>query len=101
MSEILEIIMIVSFGLSWPANVMKSWKSRSAKGKSITFLCLILFGYVAGIASKFMNEGYMAEFSKKWYVLVFYILNFAMVFTDLMLYFRNKRLDRLASEKSE
>ena len=98
MAEILEIIMIVSFGLSWPANVMKSWKARSAKGKSVTFLCLILFGYVAGIASKFMN---MAEFSKKWYVLVFYILNFATVFTDLMLYFRNKRLDRIAEEKGE
>ena len=101
MAEILEIIMIVSFGFSWPANVMKSWKSRSAKGKSITFLCLILFGYVAGIASKFMNETYMADFSKKWYVLVFYILNFTMVFTDLMLYFRNKRLDRIAEEKGE
>ena len=93
--------MIVSFGFSWPANVMKSWKARSAKGKSITFLCLILFGYVAGIASKFMNETYMADFSKKWYVLVFYILNFTMVFTDLMLYFRNKRLDRIAEEKGE
>ena len=100
MSEILEIIMIVSFGLSWPANVMKSWKARSAKGKSVTFLCLILFGYVAGIASKFMNEAYMAQFAQKWYVLVFYILNFTMVFADLMLYFRNKRLDRLAAEKN-
>ena len=98
MAEILEIIMIVSFGYSWPANVMKSWKARSAKGKSVTFLCLILFGYVAGIASKFMNETYMASFAQKWYVLVFYILNFTMVFTDLMLYFRNKRLDRIAAE---
>ena len=98
MAEILEIIMIVSFGFSWPANVMKSWKARSAKGKSVTFLCLILFGYVAGIASKFMNETYMASFAQKWYVLVFYILNFTMVFTDLMLYFRNKRLDRIAAE---
>ena len=98
MAEILEIVMIVSFGLSWPANVMKSWRARSAKGKSVTFLCLILFGYVAGIASKFMNEAYMADFSKKWYVLVFYVLNFCMVFADLMLYFRNKRLDRIAAE---
>ncbi|MBR2460218.1 MAG: hypothetical protein IKB34_03195 [Clostridia bacterium] len=101
MAEILEIIMIVSFGLSWPANVMKSWRSRSAKGKSLTFLCLILFGYVAGIASKFMNTAYMAEFSRKWYVLVFYILNFTMVFADLLLYFRNKHLDRKVAEKSQ
>lgn len=37
MSEIFEILMIVSFGISWPINVMKSIKTRSTKGKSIFF----------------------------------------------------------------
>ena len=99
MSEILEIIMIVSFGLSWPANVMKSYKARTTKGKSLMFLLLIEFGYVAGIASKFTNEAYMDAFSEKWYVLIFYILNFIMVGADLVLYARNKRLDKLAENK--
>ncbi len=36
----------------------------------------------------------MAEFSQKWYVLVFYILNFVMVAADLCLYFRNRALDK-------
>lgn len=93
MSEILEIIMIVSFGASWPMNVIKSYKSRSTKGKSLAFLMLIFFGYIAGIASKFMNEAYMASFSEKWYVLFFYFLNLFMVGTDLILYFRNKKLE--------
>ena len=93
MSEILEVVMIVSFGASWPMNVMKSWKARTAKGKSLAFLCLILFGYVAGITGKFMNPAYMAEFAEKWYVLFFYFLNFFMVSVDLILYFRNKKLD--------
>ncbi len=94
MAEILEVIMVLSFGASWPFNVIKSYKARTAKGKSILFLCLILFGYVAGIASKFMNDAYMASFATKWYVLVFYILNFIMVFADLLIYFRNKKLDK-------
>ena len=94
MSEILEIIMIVSFGASWPLNVMKSWKARTTKGKSLAFLCLILFGYVAGIASKLINETYMAAFAQKWYVLFFYVLNFVMVACDLVLYIRNYRLDK-------
>ena len=93
MAEILEIIMVVSFGASWPLNVMKSYKARTAKGKSISFLCLIFFGYIAGIASKLMNEAYMAAFSEKWYVLFFYVLNAVMVSIDLCLYFRNKKLD--------
>ena len=94
MAEILEVIMIVSFGASWPMNVLKSWKARTTKGKSLAFLCLILFGYVAGIAGKLLNPVYMAEIAEKWYVLFFYVLNFVMVGTDLILYFRNKRLDK-------
>lgn len=99
MSEILEIIMIVSFGASWPMNVIKSYKARTAKGKSFAFLLLIFFGYIAGITSKFMNEAYMASFSEKWYVLFFYFLNLFMVGTDLILYFRNKKLDKINGVK--
>lgn len=101
MAEILEIIMIVSFGASWPLNVMKSYKARTAKGKSLAFLCLILFGYVAGITSKLVNEAYMAAFAQKWYVLFFYVLNFVMVGADLLLYFRNYRLDKKALEEAK
>jgi len=98
MAEILEIIMVVSFGASWPFNVVKSYKARTNKGKSLLFLCLIFFGYIAGIASKFANEEYMANFSSKWYVLVFYILNFVMVGADLLLYVRNRALDKKAGK---
>lgn len=93
MADILEVIMIVSFGASWPFNVVKSYKARTAKGKSLWFLFLIFFGYVAGIASKFLNEAYMASFSEKWYVLVFYVLNLLMVGADILLYFRNREID--------
>ncbi len=99
MAEFLEIIMIVSFGASWPLNVIKSYKARTAKGKSIAFLLLIFFGYIAGIASKFVNEAYMADFSSKWYVLFFYFLNIIMVGMDLILYFRNKKLDKAVESK--
>ena len=94
MAEILEIVMILSFGASWPMNVMKSYKARTAKGKSIAFLCLIFFGYIAGIASKFVNDAYMANFAAKWYVLFFYVLNLIMVGADLVIYYRNYKLDK-------
>lgn len=101
MAEIFEIIMVVSFGASWPFNVIKSYKARTTKGKSLLFLCLIFFGYIAGITSKFVNSDYMANFASKWYVLVFYVLNLIMVGADLILYVRNKRLDKLAEAKKE
>ena len=94
MAEIAEVIMIVCFGASWPFNVIKSYKARTAKGKSPVFLFLIILGYIAGIASKFLNEAYMASFNEKWYVLFFYFLNLFMVSVDLVLYFRNRMLDK-------
>ena len=101
MDLILEVIMIVSFGASWPLNVMKSYKARTTKGKSLAFLLLIFFGYIAGIASKLVNEGYMADICKKWYVLFFYVLNLLMVGADLVLYARNSKLDKLALANNE
>ena len=94
MAEILEVIMIVSFGASWPLNVLKSYKARTTKGKSLAFLLLIFFGYIAGIVSKLVNEAYMASIAQKWYVLFFYVLNFIMVGADLLMYVRNRKLDK-------
>ena len=94
MAELLEITMILCFGCSWPINVIKSYKARTAKGKSILFLLFIFVGYIAGIASKFANPEYMAAFADKWYVLVFYFINITMVSVDILLYVRNLRLDR-------
>lgn len=93
--ELMEIAMIVAFGCSWPMNVIKSYKARTAKGKSLTFLILVLFGYVCGIAGKLIAPTF------KWYVLFFYVLNFIMVSADLLMYIRNCRLDKLAKEVQE
>lgn len=98
MAEILEVIMIVSFGASWPLNVIKSYKARTTKGKSLAFLCLIFFGYIAGIISKLLNESYMASFASKWYVLFFYVVNLIMVAADLSIYIRNYKFDQEASK---
>lgn len=89
MAEILEALMVVGFGISWPVSIIKSYKARTAKGKSLLFLCFILFGYVCGILSKLVS-------GKITYVFVFYVLNLLMVSLDLVLYFRNRALDAQA-----
>lgn len=101
MAEILEVVMIVSFGASWPLNVLKSYTARTTKGKSIVFLLLIFFGYIAGIVSKLVNDAYMAQIGQKWYVLFFYVLNFIMVGADIVLYIRNRRLDKIRASEAE
>ena len=96
--EIFEMLMIISFGASWAVNVIKSYKVKTAKGKSLGFLCLILTGYIVGIIGKFINEKYMSNIASNWYVLFFYFLNLIMVFIDLLLYFRNKKIDKKAEK---
>ena len=100
MPEILETIMLVSFGMSWPLNVIKSYRARTTKGKSLSFLCLILFGYVAGILSKLINPAFMAAIGSKWFVLAIYVLNFFMVGADLLMYFRNLKLARQRAKQA-
>jgi hypothetical protein len=87
MAEIFEALMVICFGISWPVSIVKSWKSETAKGKSLVFLCFILIGYLCGMISKIIA-------GKITYVFVFYVLNFIMVSVDLCLYFRNTKLDR-------
>ena len=52
LASILETLMIVSFGISWPLSIVRSYRSRSTKGKSLMFSCFICFGYICGIISK-------------------------------------------------
>ena len=93
LATVLEIIMIGSFGASWPFNVMKSYKARTTKGKSLLFLILIFAGYIAGIASKIISFTVKSPSWIAWIAFSFYILNLLMVGADLLLYVRNKKLD--------
>lgn len=87
MKDILEMCMVILFGLAWPSSLIKSARARTAKGKSILFLIAVFVGYLFGIASKVVSGNIN-------YVIYFYILNSAMVLTDIGLYVRNSRLDR-------
>lgn len=93
--ELMEVCMILAFGFSWPMNVIKSYKVRTTKGKSLAFLLLIFGGYICGITGKLLSPGF------KWYVLFFYVLNFLMVGADLLLYIRNRALDQQAAQQAK
>ncbi|HOA30661.1 MAG TPA: hypothetical protein PLI11_00245 [Clostridia bacterium] len=89
--DILETLMIVCFGVSWPMSIIRSVRSKSTKGKSLLFMCFIALGYLCGIISKLMSHTYNLAF---W----FYFPNIIMVLTDIALYFRNRRYEKLKGE---
>lgn len=86
MSQLLETMMVICFGLSWPISVYKSYKARTTQGKSLVFLLAIWFGYICGISGKILANNIN-------YVLIMYFINLIVVSTDLLLYFRNHSLD--------
>ena len=87
MGSILETVMLVCFGFSWPLNVMKAYKAKTAKGTSLPFVLLIITGYIAGISAKLISGQIN-------YVLIAYILNLGIVSLNIIVYFRNVSLDK-------
>lgn len=94
MGSILESIMLICFGLSWPLNVIKAYKARTAKGTSLPFILLIIFGYIAGTTAKIITHQIN-------YVLIVYLINLAIVTLNLVVYFRNVALDKKAEHFKE
>ena len=91
MAQVFEVLMVICFGISWPVSILKSYRARTARGKSIVFMLFILVGYAFGILCKFAVGSIT-------YVVIFYIINFVMVSIDTALYFRNSALDKKLSK---
>lgn len=105
-SSIMETLMVVCFGLSWPLNIIKAWKARTAKGTSFLFYFFIWSGYVSAIIGKLCSINYYMNIAGtaqtwtdavKWYVMFFYVVNLVMVSGGILIYFRNVRLDKINS----
>ena len=89
MSQILETIMLICFGFSWPMSVVKNIPSKTAKSMSLPFILLIISGYIAGICAKI----YTHQLN---FVLVVYLINLAIVSVNIVIYLTNKKYDRQA-----
>ena len=94
MGSILETVMLVCFGFSWPLNVIKAYRAKTAKGTSLPFILLIITGYIAGISAKLISGQIN-------YVLIAYILHLALVSLNVIVYFRNVSLDKKRLQETE
>ena len=90
-----EIAMLCLFGCSWPFNIAKALRTRTAKGKSVVFEVLVIIGYLIGLFGKlyaYRQTGVLA------YSVWFYIADILMVSVDLILYSINARRDKLVAQ---
>jgi len=80
--SIFEALMLICFGASWPFAVLKTYKTKNVKGKSVFFLFLVLIGYIFGIVHKILHS---LDF-----IIALYVFNGLLVLLDLILYFKYK-----------
>ena len=101
-ADIMEMLMVICFGVSWPLNIAKAWKARTAKGTSVLFYFFIWIGYIFAIVGKLVliacNAPQPWYHTVKWYVMFFYVLNTLMVSAGILIYARNRALDKLAEK---
>ncbi len=84
--QVLEAAMLICFGVSWPVDIWKAWRTRRTEGKSLAFMCLIFAGYVAGTAGKLTRALPAGDWPEL--VTALYALNAALVAVDIALYMR-------------
>lgn len=82
-----EFLMLLCFGMAWPVSVYKSYKSKENKGKSIGFLFVVFLGYLSGITHKILFNFDI--------IIILYIINTLMISIDIMLFYRNRKLEEL------
>ena len=102
LASVMETLMVVCFGLSWPLNIAKAWKARTAKGTSVLFYFFIWIGYIFAMIGKgrliALNAPQPWYVTVRWYVMFFYVLNTLMVTGGILIYFRNRALDKRAGK---
>lgn len=83
-SELLELLMLLAFGCSWPFAIWRTCKAKRVDGKSPHFMIIVILGYLCGISA------HLVEGTKLWLSAV-YLVDICLVATDLSLYFHYSR----------
>ena len=88
-----DMVMLICFGLSWPAAIIKTVKSKTVKGASILMYVFVFIGYVSGV---FFKIFYRFDL-----VIIAYLINTLMVGIQIVLYFYYGFKEKKMSTKAE
>ena len=89
---VLEFLMLCCFCFSWPFSIIESYRSKSTSGKSLSFMLLIIGGYLFGIVHKIVNGFDWVSWA--------WVAGLTLVCIDTLLYWRNRRIEK-ASETNK
>ena len=55
LAHLLEFMMLILFGVSWPFAIAKTYRAKRVDGKSPLFEIIVIAGYLCGIGSHFAS----------------------------------------------
>lgn len=84
--QFFEGMMLVCFGISWPVSILKTWRAKCVKGKSLIFLAMIFIGYLAGTTAKVIFA--WPDMHNLPGVTICYIINTMLVGIDIGFYIK-------------
>ncbi len=95
-AAVTEILMLITFGLTLPASIFRTFKKKSSQGKNIFLSIVVAFGYMCGMASKIAHIiiGGKDMASAMAVVVIFYIINFALILADIALSLHYRSLEK-------
>jgi hypothetical protein len=82
---LLEVAMLICFGVAWPLANLRMLRSRRAEGKGAVFTAIILCGYVAGALAKLALASHGEALPPVFWL---YLLNTVSVGGNLLLQWR-------------
>jgi hypothetical protein len=85
-AQVMEAVMLVCFGVSWPVAMFKTWRVKRTEGKSLLFLVLIVIGYLCGVAAKCIRAANAHTAPEA--VTLLYAVNTLLVCGDIAMYLR-------------
>ncbi len=82
---LLEVAMLICFGIAWPLANLRMLRSGRAEGKGAVFTVIILCGYVAGALAKLALAAHGQTLPPVFWL---YVLNTVSVGSNLLLQWR-------------
>lgn len=84
--QCLEAGMLICFGISWPVDILRTWRVRRTEGKSLAFMVLVLVGYMLGLSAKLVRAA--QDGTPPEGVTTLYMLNAVFIVVDIALTMR-------------
>lgn len=91
LAQLLELGMLICFGIAWPVDIARTLRTKQVSGKSVAFMAIIVVGYLGGVGAKLARAWGAGDLPEL--ITVMYAFNAVLVGLDIALVYRYRDAD--------